>query len=89
LQAAIAPIRREQEHLGKPRGYWSDSSAPAGAEQRDDQTMSKNIRSKAVSVGGLIAVCLLAAACNTVAGAGKDTAAAGHAVTNTAEQAKP
>jgi predicted small secreted protein len=51
--------------------------------------MSKNTRSKAVSMAGLLAVCLLAAACNTVAGAGKDTAAAGHAVTNTAEQAKP
>lgn len=51
--------------------------------------MSKTIRSKAVSVGGLIAVCLMAAACNTVAGAGKDTSAVGHAVTNTADQAKP
>jgi predicted small secreted protein len=51
--------------------------------------MSKNIRSKSVTAAGLLAVCLLAAACNTVAGAGKDTSAAGHAVTNTAEQAKP
>jgi len=51
--------------------------------------MSKNIRSKAVSVGGLLAICLLAAACNTVAGAGKDTAAAGNAVTKTANDAKP
>jgi len=31
---------------------------------------------------------LLVASCNTVAGAGKDVAAAGHAVTNTAEDAK-
>jgi predicted small secreted protein len=51
--------------------------------------MSKNIRSKAVAAAGLLAVCLMAAACNTVAGAGKDTSAAGHAVTNTAEDAKP
>ena len=51
--------------------------------------MSKNIRSKSVTAAGLLAVCLLAAACNTVAGAGKDTSAAGKAVTNTAEQAKP
>jgi predicted small secreted protein len=29
------------------------------------------------------------AACNTVAGAGQDVSAAGHAVTNTAEDAKP
>lgn len=28
------------------------------------------------------------AACNTIAGAGKDTAAVGHAVTNTANDAK-
>ena len=51
--------------------------------------MSKNSRSKAVSVAGLVAVCLLAAACNTVAGAGKDTSAAGAAVTKTANDAKP
>ncbi|HTJ63479.1 MAG TPA: entericidin A/B family lipoprotein [Alphaproteobacteria bacterium] len=51
--------------------------------------MGKNTRSKAVSVAGLLAVCLLAAACNTVAGAGKDTSAVGHAVTNTANDAKP
>jgi len=51
--------------------------------------MRKNIRTKASTAAGLIAVCLLAAACNTVAGAGKDTSAAGRAVTNTAEQAKP
>jgi entericidin B len=60
-----------------------------GVKQKADQIMSKNIRGKAVSVGGLLAVCLLAAACNTVAGAGKDTSAVGHAVTNTADQAKP
>jgi len=29
------------------------------------------------------------AACNTVAGAGQDVSAAGHAVTNTADKAKP
>jgi predicted small secreted protein len=29
------------------------------------------------------------AACNTVAGAGQDVSAAGHAVTNTADSAKP
>jgi predicted small secreted protein len=58
-------------------------------KQKAEQIMSKNIRSKAVSVAGLVAVCLMAAACNTVAGAGKDTSAVGHAVTNTADQAKP
>ncbi|CAN5151904.1 hypothetical protein BH09PSE1_BH09PSE1_16660 [soil metagenome] len=34
------------------------------------------------------AAALTTAACNTVAGAGKDTAAAGHAVTGAAEDAK-
>ncbi len=50
--------------------------------------MSKNIRSKAVMVAGLLAVSLMAAACNTVAGAGKDTSAAGQAVTHAANDAK-
>lgn len=50
--------------------------------------MSKNIRSKAVMVAGLLAVSLMASACNTIAGAGKDTSAAGHAVTNEANEHK-
>ena len=36
----------------------------------------------------IMAASLATAACNTVAGAGKDVSAAGHAVTNTAEDAK-
>jgi predicted small secreted protein len=51
--------------------------------------MSKNIRSKATATAGLIAICLLAAACNTVAGAGKDTSALGHDVTHAADSSKP
>jgi predicted small secreted protein len=51
--------------------------------------MSKNICGKAVSIVGLLAFCLLATACNTVAGAGQDTAAAGNAVTKAAEDSKP
>ncbi len=35
------------------------------------------------------AAALTTAACNTVAGAGKDVSAAGHAVTDTAQDAKP
>ncbi len=35
------------------------------------------------------AAALSTAACNTVAGAGKDVSAAGHAVTDTAQDAKP
>jgi len=35
------------------------------------------------------AATLTTAACNTVAGAGKDVSAAGHAVTDTANDAKP
>jgi predicted small secreted protein len=51
--------------------------------------MSKNIRSKAVAAAGLLAVCLMAAACNTVAGAGKDTSDLGHDVTHAADSSKP
>ena len=36
----------------------------------------------------MIAASLTVAACNTVAGAGKDVSSAGHAVTNTANDAK-
>jgi len=50
--------------------------------------MSKNIRSKAVAVAGLLAVCLMAAACNTVAGAGKDASDLGHNVTHDANDTK-
>ncbi|HEY2177685.1 MAG TPA: entericidin A/B family lipoprotein [Caulobacteraceae bacterium] len=35
-----------------------------------------------------LAASLAVSACNTVAGAGRDVSAAGHAVTNTAEDAK-
>ena len=37
----------------------------------------------------LVAAGLTLSACNTVAGAGKDVSSAGHAVTNTADDAKP
>ena len=37
----------------------------------------------------VLAASLTAAACNTVAGAGKDVSSAGHAVTDTANDAKP
>jgi len=37
----------------------------------------------------MIAASLALAACNTVAGAGQDVSAAGHAVTHTADDAKP
>jgi len=37
----------------------------------------------------VLAASLATAACNTVAGAGKDVSSAGHAVTNTADDAKP
>ena len=36
----------------------------------------------------VLAASMAVAACNTVAGAGKDVSATGHAVTNTAEDAK-
>jgi len=37
----------------------------------------------------IIAASLATAACNTVAGAGKDVSSTGHAVTDTANDAKP
>ena len=37
----------------------------------------------------LLAATLGVAACNTVSGAGKDVSSAGHAVTDTAQDAKP
>jgi predicted small secreted protein len=37
----------------------------------------------------VVAAGLATAACNTVAGAGRDVSDAGHAVTNTANDAKP
>jgi entericidin B len=37
----------------------------------------------------VLAASLATSACNTVAGAGKDVSATGHAVTDTADDAKP
>ncbi|HEV7383627.1 MAG TPA: entericidin A/B family lipoprotein [Phenylobacterium sp.] len=37
----------------------------------------------------VLAASMAVAACNTVAGAGKDVSATGHAVTDTAQDAKP
>jgi predicted small secreted protein len=51
--------------------------------------MHKNIRTKISAAAGLLVVCLLATACNTVAGAGKDTSDLGHDVTHAADSAKP
>jgi predicted small secreted protein len=51
--------------------------------------MNKNSALRAATVLSFLAISLLATACNTVAGAGKDTSAAGHAVTHAAEEAKP
>ncbi len=44
---------------------------------------------KFVLLAIVAAAALSAAACNTVAGAGKDVSSAGHAVTDTAQDAKP
>ncbi|MDB5394864.1 MAG: hypothetical protein JWM91_2370 [Rhodospirillales bacterium] len=50
--------------------------------------MSKNIRSRAFAVAGLLAISLMASACNTVAGAGKDTSNLGKSVTQEANEHK-
>ncbi len=44
---------------------------------------------KKILVLAAAACALLVSACNTVEGAGKDVSAAGHAVTDTAQDAKP
>lgn len=49
--------------------------------------MSRSITS-AVTAAFLLGAVSLLSACNTVAGAGQDTAAAGHAVTNAADSHK-
>ena len=43
---------------------------------------------RALIILAAMAVSLTLSACNTVEGAGKDVSAAGHAVTNTADDAK-
>jgi predicted small secreted protein len=50
--------------------------------------MHKVTRAKVVTAAGMLAICLLAAACNTVAGAGQDTSNLGKDVTHAADQNK-
>ena len=50
--------------------------------------MSKFIGMKAVMAVGLLAVSLMATACNTVEGAGKDTKVLGQNIQDTARDAK-
>jgi entericidin B len=50
--------------------------------------MSKTVRLTATLLALAFAMPLLSA-CNTTAGAGKDISATGHAITGTAEKAKP
>ena len=42
-----------------------------------------------IVIFAVLAASMAVAACNTVAGAGKDVSATGHAVTDTAQDAKP
>jgi entericidin B len=42
-----------------------------------------------IALFAVLAASMAIAACNTVAGAGKDVSATGHAVTDTAQDAKP
>ena len=50
--------------------------------------MRRNFHAKASALAGLIAISLLAAACNTVEGAGKDTQNLGKDVQQSAEKNK-
>jgi predicted small secreted protein len=56
------------------------------AAQVHEQTLETSMRK--IVILAAMAASLFVAACNTVEGAGKDVSAAGHAVTNTAEDAK-
>jgi predicted small secreted protein len=69
-------------------GFQPGIASRAGVKERQKPIMRKNIRSKAVAFAGLIAVSLLASACNTVAGAGKDTSDLGQDVTHAANNSK-
>ncbi len=46
------------------------------------------MRTRFAALAGLLAISLLATACNTIAGAGEDTSAVGHGVTHAAEASK-
>jgi predicted small secreted protein len=50
--------------------------------------MDQIIRTKAAALAGFIAIALLAAACNTVEGAGKDTQNLGKDIQNSADKNK-
>jgi entericidin B len=50
--------------------------------------MNNNSGLRVISLLGFLAISLLVTACNTVAGAGKDTQAAGRAVTEEANEHK-
>jgi len=49
----------------------------------------ENVTMRKIIVLAALAASLALAACNTVAGAGKDVSSAGHAVTDTADDSKP
>jgi predicted small secreted protein len=49
----------------------------------------ETVTMRKIIVLAALAASLALAACNTVAGAGKDVSSAGHAVTDTADDAKP
>jgi predicted small secreted protein len=61
--------------------------AGAGTEQRG-VILNKIVSLKVIALTGLFAISLMTTACNTVAGAGKDTSAAGHAITEEANEHK-
>jgi predicted small secreted protein len=59
------------------------------AQERENYIMRKQFRGRAAAVAGLLAVSLLATACNTIAGAGKDTSDLGKDVSHAADSSKP
>jgi predicted small secreted protein len=61
--------------------------AGVGTEYQGDH-MNKFVNLKVIALAGLVAISLMTTACNTVAGVGKDTSAAGKAVTEEANEHK-
>jgi predicted small secreted protein len=72
----------------KSRVSRPDSAGLAGAAERQEMIMDKLIRMKAAALAGLVAISLLATACNTVEGAGKDTQNLGKDIQHSANENK-
>jgi predicted small secreted protein len=69
-------------------GFWSEVRRVGRRRANAGNTMNKTVRFKAATFAGLVVVSMLAAACNTVEGAGKDTQNLGKDIQGSAERNK-